>query len=69
MLAQKEVFQYVINHFSADQEEIRVAAAFSAGNIAVGNLHQFLPSIVKMVESDQKKRLLALHAAKEVFSC
>ena len=36
------------------------------GNIAIGNLQQFLPAIVKMVESDSKKRLLALHAAKEV---
>jgi hypothetical protein len=36
------------------------------GNIAIGNLHQFLPAIVKMVESDPKKRLLSLHALKEV---
>ena len=36
------------------------------GNIAIGNLQQFLPAIVKMVENDPKKRLLALHAAKEV---
>jgi cullin-associated NEDD8-dissociated protein 1 len=45
---------------------MRTAAVFSMGNIAVGNLSQFLPAIVKMVETDQKKRLLALHAAKEV---
>ena len=36
------------------------------GNIAVGNLHHFLPLIVKMVEHDQEKRLLSLHALKEV---
>ena len=72
MSPQRDLFQLVINHFSADQEEIRAAAAFSAGNIAVGNLSQFLPAIVKMAETDQKKRLLALHAAKEVeclFRC
>ncbi|KAF8174733.1 armadillo-type protein [Pholiota molesta] len=40
-------------------EEMRAAAAFAAGNIAIGNLQQFLPVIVKMVESDPKKRLLA----------
>lgn len=38
----------------------------SLGNIAIGNLHQFLPVIVKLVEKDPKKRLLALHALKEV---
>ena len=36
------------------------------GNITVGNLHHFLPAIVKLVETDTKKRLLALHALKEV---
>jgi cullin-associated NEDD8-dissociated protein 1 len=36
------------------------------GNIAIGNLQQFLPAIIKMVESDPKKRLLSLHALKEV---
>lgn len=36
------------------------------GNIAIGNLHQFLPVIVKLVQSDPKKRLLSLHALKEV---
>ena len=37
-----------------------------SGNIAIGNLQQYLPAIIKMVESDPKKRLLALHASKEV---
>ena len=32
----------------------------------MGNLHHFLPLIVKMVEHDQEKRLLSLHALKEV---
>ncbi|KAK7047997.1 Cullin-associated nedd8-dissociated protein 1 [Favolaschia claudopus] len=47
------------------QEEIRAAASFAAGNIAIGNLPQFLPAIVKIVKSDPKKRLLSLHALKE----
>ncbi|KDR68751.1 hypothetical protein GALMADRAFT_256581 [Galerina marginata CBS 339.88] len=68
MAPQKEIFNLVIEHFGSEQEETRAAAAFAAGNIAIGNLHQFLPAIVKMVESDPKKRLLALHAAKEVVT-
>ncbi len=67
MAPQKEIFQLVIDHFGSDLEEMRAAAAFAAGNIAVGNLHQFLPAIVRMVEVDPRKRLLALHAAKEVL--
>jgi cullin-associated NEDD8-dissociated protein 1 len=84
MSRQKDTFTSAIDHFEAEQEEIRAAAAFAAGwlvvsyhansksaiigNIAIGNLHQFLPAIIKMVESDPKKRLLSLHALKEV-SC
>jgi cullin-associated NEDD8-dissociated protein 1 len=66
MSNQRDIFLLVVDHFGAEQEEMRAAAAFAAGNIAIGNLQQFLPVIVKMVESDPKKRLLALHAAKEV---
>ena len=38
------------------------------GNIAIGNLHLFLPTIVKLVQTDEEKRLPALQALKEVVS-
>ncbi|KAJ3832369.1 armadillo-type protein [Lentinula raphanica] len=68
MSPQHDIFTHAIDHFSAEQEEVRSAASFAAGNIAIGNLHQFLPAIVKMVQSDAKKRLLSLHALKEVVT-
>ncbi|PBK61875.1 ARM repeat-containing protein [Armillaria solidipes] len=68
MSPQSEIFSNAIEHFSSDQEDLRAAAAFAAGNIAIGNLHLFLPAIIKMVESDPKKRLLSLHALKEVVT-
>lgn len=68
MSPQVDIFHAAIAHFEAEQEEVRAAAAFAAGNITVGNLHHFLPAIVKLVESDAKKRLLALHALKEVVT-
>lgn len=36
------------------------------GNVAIGNLHQFLPPLVKLVQGDSQRRLLALQALKEV---
>jgi cullin-associated NEDD8-dissociated protein 1 len=39
---------------------------WESGNIAIGSLQHFLHAIVKLVESDAKKRLLSLHALKEV---
>ncbi|THV01265.1 TIP120-domain-containing protein [Dendrothele bispora CBS 962.96] len=68
MSPQSEIFNYAIDQFTSEEEQIRAAAAFAAGNIAIGNLHQFLPIIVKMVQSDQKKRLLSLYALKEVVT-
>ncbi|KAJ7646186.1 armadillo-type protein [Mycena rosella] len=64
----QEIFRDTIEHFAAEQEEIRAAASFAAGNIAIGSLQQFLPAIVKIVKSDAKKRLLSLHALKEVVT-
>ncbi|KAF5376967.1 hypothetical protein D9615_007234 [Tricholomella constricta] len=60
MSVQKGVFSSAIDHFASEQEEVR--------NIAIGNLQQFLPAIVQLVESDPKKRLLSLHALKEVVT-
>ncbi|KAF7365527.1 Cullin-associated nedd8-dissociated protein 1 [Mycena venus] len=68
MSNQQEIFRDAIEHFSAEQEDIRAAASFAAGNIAIGSLQQFLPEIVKIVKSDAKKRLLSLHALKEVVT-
>ncbi|KAG6819791.1 hypothetical protein H0H93_008643 [Arthromyces matolae] len=68
MSTQKDIFNNAINHFGSEQEEVRIAAAFAAGNIAIGNLREFLPAIVHLAESDPKKRLLSLHALKEVVT-
>lgn len=68
MSLQSDIFPNAVEHFKAEEEEIRTAAAFTVGNITIGNLHQFLPALVKMVESDSEKRLLSLHALKEVSS-
>ncbi|KAF8212544.1 armadillo-type protein [Mycena galopus ATCC 62051] len=65
MSNQQEIFRDAIEHFVAEQEDIRAAASFAAGNIAIGSLQQFLPAIVKIVKRDAKKQLLSLHALKE----
>jgi cullin-associated NEDD8-dissociated protein 1 len=38
------------------------------GNICIGNSHVFLPIIVKIIQTDTTRRLLGLHAIKEVVS-
>ncbi|KAG2360987.1 armadillo-type protein [Suillus spraguei] len=53
MSKQQDTFTNTIEHFAAEEEEIRAAAAFAAGKVA---------------ESDPHKKLLSLHALKEVVT-
>ncbi len=62
------LFQTVVGHFSNPNEDVRRSAAFAAGNFAVGNPSAFLPPIIQLIQSDDKKRYLALNALKEVIS-
>ncbi|WWC85910.1 uncharacterized protein L201_000780 [Kwoniella dendrophila CBS 6074] len=64
-----DLFDKVLSFFNADSEEVRSAAAFAAGNLAVGAPKVFLPSITKQIETatDESSRLLVLHSLKEVI--
>ncbi|QRW05866.1 cullin-associated NEDD8-dissociated protein 1 [Ceratobasidium sp. AG-Ba] len=68
MSNQPEVFDNSLGFFKSDSEEVRSAAAFAVGNIAIGSQERFLPIIVKQVQNDDEKRLLSMHALKEVVS-
>ncbi|KAG8930309.1 hypothetical protein FRC03_000633 [Tulasnella sp. 419] len=68
MSTQSEVFNNALALFTAEAEPVRAAAAFAVGNIAIGNIHQFLPIIVKQVQTSNEMRLLSLHALKEVVT-
>ncbi|QRW19786.1 cullin-associated NEDD8-dissociated protein 1 [Rhizoctonia solani] len=62
MSNQPEVFDNSLGFFKSDAEEIRNAAAFAVGNIAIGSQERFLPVIVKLVQTDDEKRLLSMNA-------
>ena len=66
MSSDKKTFDKVIAHFSASSEDVRRSAAFAAGGMAVGNSEQLLPVILQLIQSDDKKRYLALQSLKEV---
>ncbi|SJX63716.1 uncharacterized protein SRS1_14466 [Sporisorium reilianum f. sp. reilianum] len=63
----------VLRFYAADSEEVKMAAAFAVGNMAVGALAVFLPAIEQQVRapSDDKtssQRFLSLHALKELIT-
>lgn len=68
MTPNRDIFTRAIGLFDAEQDDIRLAASFAAGNIAIGNLQHFLSPLVKLVQGDDHKRLVALHAIKEVVT-
>ncbi|GAA5863674.1 hypothetical protein JCM3774_001210 [Rhodotorula dairenensis] len=63
----KGLYDKIIEHLASPSEDVRRSAAFAAGNIAVGNPSAFLPSILALIQSDDKKRYLALQSLKEVI--
>ena len=56
----------IIDSFQSPSEEIKVAASFALGNIAVGNLSKYLPFILNQIDSQSKQQYLLLHSLKEV---
>ncbi|BGP09967.1 hypothetical protein JCM10049v2_005845 [Rhodotorula toruloides] len=63
----KAAFTKVVEHFSSQSEDVRRSAAYAGGNMAVGNPSAFLSTILDLIQSDDKKRYLALQALKEVI--
>ncbi|KAG8368925.1 hypothetical protein BUALT_Bualt15G0097100 [Buddleja alternifolia] len=57
----------VIESFQSPFEEIKSAASYALGNIAVGNLPKYLPFILDKIDNQQKKQYLLLHSLKEVI--
>lgn len=65
----QSLYKRVLAFYEAKSEEIRSAAAFAIGNMAVGNLGVFLPIIQGQIkDTDPKKRILSLQALKELIS-
>ncbi|KAG5411613.1 hypothetical protein IGI04_007932 [Brassica rapa subsp. trilocularis] len=57
----------VIESFQSPFEEIKSAASYALGNIAVGNLSNYLPFILNQIDNQQKKQYILLHSLKEVI--
>ncbi|KAJ3295312.1 Cullin-associated NEDD8-dissociated protein 1 [Borealophlyctis nickersoniae] len=53
--------------FSSPSEEIKQAAAFALGNVALGNLDHYMKSIFDVVKTGGQKRYLTLVAIREII--
>ncbi|XP_065605527.1 cullin-associated NEDD8-dissociated protein 1-like [Cyrtonyx montezumae] len=66
--AQKELKAVILEAFTSPSEEVKSAASYALGNISVGNLKEYLPFMLKEIESQPKRQYLLLHSLKEVIS-
>jgi len=57
----------ILQCFSSPSEEIKTAAAYAFGSVAIGNLPKFLPALLQEMAQQPKKQYLLLHALKEVL--
>ncbi|XP_026279732.1 cullin-associated NEDD8-dissociated protein 1 isoform X2 [Frankliniella occidentalis] len=61
--------QVILNSFSHPSEEVKSAASYALGSIALGNLQEFLPFVLQEIDAQPKRQYLLLHSLKEVISC
>lgn len=59
----------ILTSFGSHSEEVKSAASYTLGNIAVGNLPEYLPFILNEIEAQPKRQYLVLHSLKEIIAC
>jgi len=57
----------ILTAFDSPNEETRQAASFALGNVAVGNLHKYLPLVLAEIQGNAKIRYLLLHSLNEII--
>jgi len=58
----------ILAAFNHGSEEVKSAASYALGNIALGNLAEYLPFILHEIETAPRRQYLLLHSLKEVIS-
>ena len=56
----------ILESFNHTSEEVKSAASYALGNISLGNLKEYLPFVLREIESQPKRQYLLLHSLKEV---
>jgi len=65
--AQGQLQTSILACFDSSNEEIRQAASFALGNIAVGSLEKYLPQILEEIKKNPKIKYLLMHSLREII--
>ncbi|KAJ8879876.1 hypothetical protein PR048_020493 [Dryococelus australis] len=60
--------QVILQSFSSQSEEVKSAASYTLGSVAVGNLPQYVPFVLQEIETQPRRQYLLLHSLKEIIS-
>ncbi|KAI9103255.1 armadillo-type protein [Phlyctochytrium arcticum] len=60
--------QNLLRLFGSPSEDLKQAAAFALGNVALGNLQRYMPVVLATVREGGKKRYLVLVSLKEIIT-
>ncbi|XP_048489474.1 cullin-associated NEDD8-dissociated protein 1 isoform X2 [Plutella xylostella] len=55
--------------FTPSSEEVKSAASYALGSVAVGNLPELLPFILSEIDARPRRQYLLLHSLREIISC
>ncbi|XP_026494754.2 cullin-associated NEDD8-dissociated protein 1 isoform X1 [Vanessa tameamea] len=61
--------EVLLSSFAPSSEEVKSAASYALGSVAVGNLPEFLPFILNEIEAQPKRQYLLLHSLREIIAC
>lgn len=65
---QPELKAVILDAFGSASEEVKSAASYALGSIAVGNLPEYLPFVLQEISGQPKRQYLLLHSLKEIIS-
>lgn len=66
--ADKNLEGKIFNTFNCESESVKWAASFALGNIAVGNMKKYVPSLIEMINKYTDRQYLLLNSLKEIIT-
>eukprot|EP00484_Ammonia_sp_Unknown_P008564 CAMPEP_0197075724 /NCGR_PEP_ID=MMETSP1384-20130603/211754_1 /TAXON_ID=29189 /ORGANISM="Ammonia sp." /LENGTH=1301 /DNA_ID=CAMNT_0042514573 /DNA_START=883 /DNA_END=4788 /DNA_ORIENTATION=- len=58
----------IFNAFTCESESVKWAASFALGNIAIGNMDKYVPSLIDMINKHADRQYLLLNSLKEIIT-
>ncbi|XP_021566314.1 cullin-associated NEDD8-dissociated protein 2-like [Carlito syrichta] len=64
---QRELKTVLLEALGSPSEDVRAAASYALGRVGAGNLPDFLPFLLRQIESEPRRQYLLLHSLREAL--